>query len=143
MDSTIKQQRALYGTSLAQRFGEVMEKYALSQRSLAKVLGISAPMLSQLISAKRIKIGNPAVHGRLIMLESRAGEDDLKAVLEQVELLDPATATHSTIDAPEGMAALDYLRSIGSRSVLGELAELARSRNETKLADFLAKAAGK
>lgn len=143
MNSTIEQQRALYGVSLAQRFGEVMEKYALSQRSLAQVLGISAPMLSQLISAKRIKIGNPAVLGRLIMLESRAGEGDLSAVLAQVELLDSAPATQSTANAPEGLAALDYLRSVGSQSVLAELAELARLRNEIRLSDFLAQAAGK
>lgn len=140
MDSSIEQQRALYGNTLAERFGEVMEKYGLSQRALAKVLGVSAPMLSQLIGAKRIKIGNPAVYGRLIMLEARAREADLAAVLAEVELLDPATATHTTTDRPEASTSMEYLQTLGSDSVLAELAQLARTRNELKLADFLAAA---
>ena len=50
----------------------VREAYGLSQRALAQTLGLSAPMLSQLASGQRIKIGSPAVYARLVMLEERA-----------------------------------------------------------------------
>ena len=62
-------------------------------KALAGVLGLSAPMLSQLISAQRIKIGNPAVYERLVMLEERRGETDLAAVLQQVQDSDPVLTT--------------------------------------------------
>ncbi|MGZ2224278.1 DNA-binding protein [Glutamicibacter nicotianae] len=141
MDSPIEQQRRLYGAPLAERFGQVMEKYALSQRSLAQVLGLSAPMLSQLMGAKRIKIGNPAVLGRLMMLEARSDEADLQAVLQQAELLDAATATHGSAEAGEGATASEYLRSVGSPEVLAEMAGLARARGHEQLAEVLERAA--
>lgn len=39
-------QQALYGESLEVRLGAIMRDYGISQRRLALVLGISAPMLS-------------------------------------------------------------------------------------------------
>jgi transcriptional regulator with XRE-family HTH domain len=57
-----------YGESLGDRLGRLRHHLGLSQAALAQALGLSAPMLSQLISAQRAKIGNPAVLGRLIAL---------------------------------------------------------------------------
>lgn len=145
MDSTIEQQRAIYGTSLAERFGAVMQSYALSQRSLARVLGLSAPMLSQLMGGRRIKIGNPAVYGRLVMLEARAGEADRDAVLRQVEHSDPRTATQSAVEPRDGnghRTTVEYLRSIADPAALSELAGKSRQLGAGPLADLLEQAAG-
>lgn len=145
MDNATEQQRAIYGTTLAERFGAVMDDYGLSQRSLAKVLGLSAPMLSQLIGARRIKIGNPAVYGRLVMLEARATEADREAVLREVEAADPATATHRVTEprggTPARQAALEYLHSSAQPMVLRDLAAAARSRGAESLAVLLEEAA--
>lgn len=100
------QQRALYGMPLSERFGAVMQAYGVSQRALAGVLGLSAPMLSQLISAQRIKIGNPAVYERLVMLEERQDETDLPAVLQQVQDSDPVLSTGVSRVRPAGDQAL-------------------------------------
>ena len=64
-----EQQRALYGESWADRLGRLMAAYRLSQARLAGVIGLSAPMLSQLITGHRVKISNPAVFGRIVRLE--------------------------------------------------------------------------
>jgi transcriptional regulator with XRE-family HTH domain len=69
-----RQQRELYGQTLHDRLRAVMDTYGISQRRLAEVLGISAPMLSQLMSARRVKMGNPRSHERLVALEQRAAE---------------------------------------------------------------------
>src|SRR5690625_126923 len=83
--SGIQRQVELYGEPLRDRFRRVIDVYGISQRRLAGVLGLSAPMLSQLISATRTKIGNPAVYERLVLLEQRAGDEDRQAVLVDVE----------------------------------------------------------
>lgn len=91
--SVLEQQIALYGEPLGTRFGRVMQAYDLSQRRLAATLGLSAPMLSQLISGKRTKIGNPAVYERLVLLEQRSSEADPVRVLAEVEA---TLVNHST-----------------------------------------------
>src|SRR4051812_2493522 len=67
------QQAALYGEPLNVRFGRVLEAFGIPQSRLAAVIGLSAPMLSQLASAQRVKISNPAVYARLLRLEELAG----------------------------------------------------------------------
>ncbi|WP_199712249.1 DNA-binding protein [Kocuria tytonis] len=89
----INQQIRLYGQPLSERFGAVVGAYGITQRRLAQVLGLSAPMLSQLISGRRIKIGNPAVYERLVMLEDSAGASDPEAVLSRVEASQPVLST--------------------------------------------------
>ncbi|PKZ37677.1 DNA-binding protein [Kocuria rhizophila] len=89
----INQQIRLYGQPLSERFGAVVGAYGITQRRLAQVLGLSAPMLSQLISGRRIKIGNPAVYERLVMLEDSTGASDLEAVLTRVEASQPVLST--------------------------------------------------
>lgn len=91
--SAIQQQIELYGEPLRDRFQRVIDVYGIPQRRLARVLGLSAPMLSQLISATRTKIGSPAVYERLVLLEQRAGDEDRQAVLTDVEA---TQHTHST-----------------------------------------------
>lgn len=65
-------QQQLYGEPLADVFGRLMGAFGYTQGALAATLGISAPMLSQLMSANRVKIGNPAVVLRLQALQDLA-----------------------------------------------------------------------
>lgn len=67
-------QRRLYGASLRDLARGVMASLELTQGRLADVLGVSAPMLSQLMSGHRVKIGDPAVVHRLSNLLALSGE---------------------------------------------------------------------
>ncbi|HWN26719.1 MAG TPA: helix-turn-helix transcriptional regulator [Actinomycetospora sp.] len=64
-------QRRFYGEPLGDRLRRLLSALAVSQTVLADTLGLSPPMLSQLMSGRRVKIGTPAVWGRLVMLEER------------------------------------------------------------------------
>lgn len=136
-DSNLEEQRALYGSTLAERFGAVLQAYGLNQRGLAQVLGISAPMLSQLIGGTRIKIGNPAVYERLVMLEMRAGECDLATVLEEVRDSHPVLTGQTSTRIPT----VDVLPQLATTEQFLDVADYARSRGATRLADALEEAA--
>lgn len=64
-------QREWYGEPLGDRVRRLVVAFNVSQAQLADVLGLSPPMLSQLMSGRRAKIGNPAVLARMVMLERR------------------------------------------------------------------------
>jgi len=61
----LQQQVELYGEPLGEVVRQITAALGLTQGGLAQVIGLSAPMLSQLVSAQRVKIGNPAVVSRL------------------------------------------------------------------------------
>ncbi len=63
-----------YGEPLGTLFRRLIDDLGLNQARLASVLGLSAPMLSQLMSGQRAKIGNPAVVQRVRSLQELAGE---------------------------------------------------------------------
>lgn len=71
-ERNLELQREAYGEPLGEVFRRLMDAFALTQAGLARVLGISPPMLSQLIGARRVKIGNPAVLHRMQALEDLA-----------------------------------------------------------------------
>lgn len=85
-------QRAAYGEPLNETFDRIKLAFGLNQAALASVLGLSAPMLSQLNSGQRIKIGNPAVLSRVHQLndlveQHAAGQvepEEIPARLEQI-----------------------------------------------------------
>ncbi|MEU5468012.1 DNA-binding protein [Kocuria salsicia] len=115
----IEQQVRLYGQPLSERFGAVVGAYGITQRRLAQVLGLSAPMLSQLISGRRIKIGNPAVYERLVMLEDSVSTSDREAVLTRVEASQPVL---STSQIRTGIATnTDAVSALASVVPVGEL----------------------
>ena len=97
-------QRELYGESWSERLSRLMGTYHLSQARLAAVIGLSAPMLSQLITGHRVKISNPAVFGRIVRLEQlqddpRVVQGDpvqLAAILEEVAASSPVLTTVTT-----------------------------------------------
>ena len=84
-NENLSQQAALYGAPLSARFGHIRTELKLTQARMAEVLGISAPMLSQLISGQRIKIGNPLVALRFEELSALADEVSEGLALAEVE----------------------------------------------------------
>ncbi|SFD77429.1 hypothetical protein SAMN04487819_10369 [Actinopolyspora alba] len=96
-------QRQWYGEPLGDRVRRLVVAYRTSQAQLAEVLGISAPMLSQVMSGRRAKIGNPSVLARLVMLERKvftsgvaAGESEaVQQALEDVRDSRPALGRDS------------------------------------------------
>ncbi|HEY4421663.1 MAG TPA: XRE family transcriptional regulator [Pseudonocardia sp.] len=66
-----ERQRELYGAPLGDRVRRLTSALGISQSRLARTLGISPAMLSQLVSARRVKIGDPAVLARLLLLDKR------------------------------------------------------------------------
>jgi hypothetical protein len=64
-------QRELYGAPLGDRLRRLTGALGITQGRLAQVLGLSPAMLSQLASARRVKIGDPAVLARLQLLDRR------------------------------------------------------------------------
>jgi hypothetical protein len=64
-------QRELYGAPLGDRLRRLTAGLGITQGRLAQALGVSPAMLSQLASARRVKIGDPAVLARLQLLDRR------------------------------------------------------------------------
>jgi hypothetical protein len=69
-----EQQARIYGEPLDDLLGGVAENLGLTQARMARTLGLSTPMLSQLLSARRVKIGNPAAVQRLQEMVGLSGE---------------------------------------------------------------------
>ncbi|TCK25347.1 helix-turn-helix domain-containing protein [Pseudonocardia endophytica] len=84
-----ERQRELYGAPLAERVHRLTAALGVTQARLAATLGLSPAMLSQLVSGRRVKIGDPAVLSRLIALDERCARgpvppDDVPALLQHV-----------------------------------------------------------
>lgn len=69
-----RSQAQLYGEPLAAIIEQIGRTLELTQGRIAQVLGLSAPMLSHLVSARRVKIGNPMAHSRLTQLRALAAD---------------------------------------------------------------------
>lgn len=59
------QQVELYGATVGDSVDRVREVLGLSQAAVSRILGVSAPMLSQLVHGQRIKFGNQLAVQRL------------------------------------------------------------------------------
>jgi hypothetical protein len=86
-----EQQAALYGAPLSETVRRLTDTLGLTQAGVARVLGVSAPMLSQLVTGQRIKIGNPVAVQRLVSLlglvdevERGLAHDRLASRLEEI-----------------------------------------------------------
>ncbi|MGH3519462.1 MAG: XRE family transcriptional regulator [Haloechinothrix sp.] len=133
VQKNIDLQRQWYGEPLGDRVRRLVVAFDVSQAFLADVLGISAPMLSQVMSGRRAKIGNPAVLARLIMLERKiltpgvaAGDPEaIKAAMEDVRGSNPTVGrdnfpVHAGISEPTLLAAL---RDVAENENLVEAAD--------------------
>lgn len=82
-----ERQRELYGAPLGDRVRVLTAALGISQARLARTLGISPAMLSQLVSARRVKIGDPAVLARMLLLDQRSRGARIPPDPDNVELL--------------------------------------------------------
>lgn len=130
----IEQQQALYGVSLGDAVRSIAASLKLSQAGVARVLGLSAPMLSQLVNGQRLKIGNPIAVQRLHALLGLVEEvrDGLPFAqvgrrLEEIStdstgtLTQPQTRTVGA-DVPSSISSL--LRAVASGRELSAAADL-------------------
>ncbi len=126
------EQARLYGAPLVEVIDELTETFGISRAKLARVLGLSAPMVSQLASGNRLKIGNPtAVHRlqRLMQLAPtvRSGQVAAAAALAEVEAEAPGsvlTRTTTTLRHEGATHVQDVLRWAASADDLARAAAL-------------------
>ncbi|WP_018685977.1 transcriptional regulator [Actinokineospora enzanensis] len=139
-------QREWYGEPLGDRVRRLVVAFDVSQANLADVLGISAPMLSQVMSGRRAKIGNPAVLARLIMLERKiltpevasGRREALQKALDDVRVSKPAV-TRDNLPVDVGRSAIMALRRLAGADDLTAAAGLLDDRFPD-LADLLRRA---
>lgn len=112
-----RRQAELYGEPLGELIGRVAGRLGLTRARVAEVLGLSAPMVSQLMSAQRIKIGNPLVVRRLQDLvaladEVAAGTVPPTSIEQRVAEVRAQTGTVTTDSGSRRPAATGVVRSI-------------------------------
>ncbi|MEU1666496.1 DNA-binding protein [Streptomyces sparsogenes] len=146
-------QRSWYGEPLGALFRRLIDDLGLNQARLAAVLGLSAPMLSQLMSGQRAKIGNPAVVQRVQALQelsSQAADGRVSAAeaaerMEEIKksaggsVLNTAQTTAST-GAPTVRRVVREIQSLlRSVSAAGDIIDAADTLAPThpELAEFL------
>lgn len=128
-------QQQWYGEPLGDRVRRLVVAFRTSQAQLADVLGISAPMLSQVMSGRRAKIGNPSVLARLVMLERKvllpgvvAGEAEaVQQALEDVRNSHPSVGRDTLPVAQRANgeeSAWPVLRQLAEPSELKSAADL-------------------
>ncbi len=123
-------QREWYGEPLGDRVRRLVVAFDVSQAFLAEVLGISAPMLSQVMSGRRAKIGNPVVLARMIMLERKilvpdvaaGNREAMQAALEDVRDSRP-TVGRDNIPLGSDDAVLAAIRDVAEDEDLNEAAK--------------------
>jgi predicted transcriptional regulator len=127
------EQARLYGAPLGDLLGEVGLVMGLSQSRIAALLGLSAPMVSQLGSGHRVKIGNPAAVARLQRLlgvceEIREGRLDVATavkLLEQERDDHVLTTRTSQVNPRRGAAEVQrLLRTVASPEEVRQAANL-------------------
>ena len=136
-----------------------MAAYHLSQARLAAVIGLSAPMLSQLITGHRVKISNPSVFGRIVRLEELSSDPRVASgdpasigpVLADVASSNPVLTTMTAAAggrqpgaaAPDGPEVLERrLAALATAEQLVAAAVAADAVGATALAEVLRAAAG-
>ncbi|MCX2967986.1 DNA-binding protein [Streptomyces sp. TRM70308] len=107
-------QSAWYGEPLGTLFRRLIDDLGLNQARLATVLGLSAPMLSQLMSGQRAKIGNPAVVQRVQALQELAGE-----------------VSGGHVSAADATRRMEEIRRAAGQSVLGGTVQSGPSGQQT------------
>ncbi|MFI0215290.1 helix-turn-helix domain-containing protein [Streptomyces lydicus] len=107
-------QRSWYGEPLGALFRRLIDDLGLNQARLAAVLGLSAPMLSQLMSGQRAKIGNPAVVQRVQALQELAGQ-----------------VSDGSVSAAEATDRMEEIKKTAGGSVLNNTAQQTSSTGAT------------
>lgn len=68
-----RRQAELYGESLAAIVDDVARQTGLEPAEIAKTIGVSRPMFTQLVSGRRVRVANPVAAARLEMLREFVG----------------------------------------------------------------------
>jgi transcriptional regulator with XRE-family HTH domain len=137
----LAQQRALYGEELREKVRRLQTGLGVSQARLARAIGISTAMLSQLMAGRRVKIGDPNVLARLLLLDrqvSRGAAGDkarAEALLAHVRGSRPHLGIPTAASDPA-----DALRGIASPAQLAAAANVLGPRFPT-IAELLRRAA--
>ncbi len=126
-------QAEMYGEPLGDLIGRCAAILGLTQARVAKLLGISAPMLSQLINAHRIKIGNPAAVHRLQAMYAAAqrvaaNELEPEAAVRELEAERGAegVVTQSSTAGDSTAVVRNVFRAAGSAEEYASAADLLR-----------------
>lgn len=117
-----RQQIELYGEPLGGLIARIRRQLGLNQAQIAKTLGLSAPMVSQLMSGQRIKIGNPAAVQRLqalVGLAAEAAEGGLTADQVAERLTEIANRSGTLTPATQGRGPLPA--AVAARNIQGLL----------------------
>ncbi|MEU4198070.1 DNA-binding protein [Kribbella sp. NPDC026611] len=116
MDQTaqnLQQQIELYGEPLGDTVRRIVGPLMLTQGGLAQLLGLSAPMLSQLVNGQRVKIGNPGVLARLraaseladLAIQGEIDPEDIADDLERIRVRTGALTSGPTTSLSRPAAA--------------------------------------
>lgn len=149
MDPVVRnreRQAEWYGQPLGELVHSLLVRLGLTQAALAQILGLSAPMLSQLSSGHRAKISNPAVLARLLSVRAlvdsaefaRLTPDEVRARLAVIRAENPSTARNLRVPGSPGPAddpvvvIQALLRSVASAAEI----EAAAARLEPDLPDL-------
>ncbi len=138
-----RQQIELYGEPLADILRFIGSSLGLSQAEIASLLGLSAPMLSHLISARRVKIGNPVAGARLMQLRALAGDvssgeatpEDVSTRLQTIASSgatlagETATVRTQSLHASSARGVQQLFRAVAGALEWIEVADLVAERN--------------
>lgn len=126
-----QRQRELYGAAIGDVLDRVTATLGLSQAAVARTIGVSAPMLSQLASARRTTIGNPLAVQRLRALIALSDEvasglahSEVAVRLEQISQQDSTTLTGSAPRPHVEPTTAELLRLVASGQDLLRAADL-------------------
>ena len=123
-EEVVMRNRALqsewYGEPLGDRFRRLLDRLTLSQAQLADVLGLSAPMISQLMSGVRAKISNPAVLARLAVVEQLAADPAFVVMPPAARADELARLVHETPTGSSSTVAINAHAGSGSTPAGGE-----------------------
>ncbi|MGW0118887.1 helix-turn-helix domain-containing protein [Streptomyces sp. NPDC003327] len=140
-------QRSWYGEPLGALFRRLIDDLGLNQARLAAVLGLSAPMLSQLMSGQRAKIGNPAVVQRVQALQELAVQVADGSVsageatdrMEEIKKSQGGSVLTGTAQTPNGASGAPTVRRV-VREIQSLLRSVAAAGDIIDAADSLAPA---
>ena len=145
-------QREWFGRPLGELFAQVCDIGGLTQAQLGERLGISAPMVSQLMTGRREKPGNPPVQDRIIALSHAMDDFDggridgqgIRDMLDSLRSEAPMSSRSSVVPRSavgnDPMAYTQFLRNLLSAvASAGEIDGAAKllSKKYPELAELL------
>ena len=129
-ESLLRQQE-LYGAAIGDVLDRITGALGLSQAAVARTIGVSAPMLSQLASGRRTTIGNPLAVQRLRALVELAEEvgtglahSEVARRLDEIRQQDSTTLTGAGPRPAGEPTTAELLRTVASGQDLVRAAEL-------------------